>query len=205
LRRTIDRARALALSARALAALSNACSGDDSAGPVPLTDAGVDATLVDAGSHPYVPDAGDAAACVPDASLTGLMLADASLNDAGTASVGLCFACAENECTQPLVACDQDCTCAPSMACFFTCLAGGAGAFACTEQCFPLGAGAAPSGATVTAASCLSQCASPCGFEAGAPMTDASAEGAAPNDDAGDAGLGDDDAGDASDASDGAG
>jgi hypothetical protein len=124
--RTIKWLVSLAVAGTAAGWIVSGCGGDDNvagsqdSGSDHTTDHAAEAAGGEAGM-----DSGmEAAACVPDADLTTLMLPDASLGDSG-ATVPSCFACIETTCTTEVAACNVDCACNSAVSDFVTCVAGG--------------------------------------------------------------------------------
>jgi hypothetical protein len=124
----------------ATAAAIVAC-GDSTTDTPPAADAGQDTSVVDSSKPDTgVVDSGlpdvveDSATCTSDADLNTLNPADAALGEAG--SVGTCVACGKTNCATELTACQGDCTCTNTLACFYDCIGQPGGSLlGCGQQC----------------------------------------------------------------------
>jgi hypothetical protein len=101
------------------------CGSSDNSTPPPA-DSGTDQTNADTGSPPDAAnEAGDtgseAAACVPDADITMLMVPDAAIGDSGV-TLPECYACIQTTCQAQLAACNLDCGCNTAVQQFAICI-----------------------------------------------------------------------------------
>jgi hypothetical protein len=112
--------------AGAAAAVTAAGCGGDNGAPAPA-DSGPDQTAGDTGSTPDVANemaaetGPEAAACVPDADITMLMVPDAAIGDSGV-TLPECYSCIQTTCQTQLAACNLDCGCNAAVQQFAACV-----------------------------------------------------------------------------------
>jgi hypothetical protein len=107
--------------------------GDDTVANTPMDSGAPDQTTdqaapVDSGAPEAEAEA--APACVPDSSLSMLMIPDASLDEAGDTIAG-CIGCIMTNCSSEVQVCSGDCACNAAVQQFVQCVAAGMGALKC--------------------------------------------------------------------------
>jgi hypothetical protein len=107
--------------------------GDDTVANTPMDSGAPDQTTdqsspVDSGAVEAEAEA--APPCVPDSSLSMLMVPDASLDEAGDTIAG-CIACIMSNCGPQVTTCSGDCACNAAVQQFVQCVASGKGALSC--------------------------------------------------------------------------
>jgi hypothetical protein len=107
--------------------------GDDTVANNPMDSGAPDQTTdqaspVDSGAPEAEAEA--APPCVPDSSLSMLMIPDASLDEAGDTIAG-CIGCIMTNCGSEVTTCSGDCACNAAVQQFVQCVAMGKGALSC--------------------------------------------------------------------------